>query len=182
MYDLTISGYMSEIELQCIERWASEVPENGVIVEVGSLFGRSAVAWAKSCDPSVTVYCVDSFYDPKTDIDFYDEFLENTKDIPNIISVMAACPWFKYSRHIHKKADVFFLDALHINPNDWDNILFGLRNINSGGLLCGHDYGVADWPDVTENVKKLEEMLETPVTLYPWTSLWSFVIDPARKQ
>ena len=182
MYDLTIDGYMNEIELQCIERWASEVPENGVIVEVGSLFGRSAVAWAKSCDPSVTVYCVDSFYDPRTDTDFSDKFYENTADIPNIRPVVQVCPYFKYSKYIGEPADIFFLDALHINPNDWNNILFGLRNINSGGLLCGHDYGDADWPDVTVNVKKLEEMLETPVTSYPGTSLWSFVIDPAKKQ
>jgi len=175
MYDMSIKGHMDETELQVIEKWASAVPEGGVIVEVGSLYGRSAVAWAKSCDPSVNVYCVDGFYDAREDVDFYDEFRENTKDISNIHPIMAVCPFFKYSRYVDKPADIFFVDATHSNPNDWHIILFGINNIKSGGLLCGHDYSL-DWPDVIENVKNLEEMLGTPATLYPETSLWSFVI------
>ena len=176
MYDMTIKGHMNKTELQCIERWASEVPENGVIMEVGSLYGRSAVAWAKSCAPSVNVYCVDAFYSATNDTDFYDEFRENTKDITNIHPIMAVCPFFKYSRYVDKQADIFFVDAAHSNPNDWHIIQFGLRNLKDGGLLCGHDYS-PDWPDVVENVKQLEQMLGNPATLYPGTSLWSFVVD-----
>jgi predicted O-methyltransferase YrrM len=176
MYDMTIDGHMDETELQVIERWASTVPENGVIVEVGSLYGRSAVAWAKSCHPLVKVYCVDSFYDPRTDTDFHDQFHENTKDIYNIHPVVQVCPYFKYSKYIGDPADIFFVDAAHSNPNDWHIILYGLKNLKSGGLLCGHDYS-PDWPDVVENVKQLEQMLGKPVTLYADTSLWSFVVD-----
>lgn len=175
MYDMSINGHMTEIELQVIERWASAVPENGVIMEVGSLFGRSAYAWAKSCHPSVHVYCVDTFYDPTTDTDFYDEFCENTRDIPNITSIVQVCPYFRYSRHVDKQPDVFFIDAAHSNPNDWHIILYGLKHLKSGGLLCGHDYS-PDWPDVVENVKQLEQMLGKPATLYADTSLWSFEV------
>ena len=134
MYDTTIDGHMNESELRCIERWASAVPENGVIVEVGSLYGRSAVAWAKSCDPSVNVYCVDAFFDPTTGADFYPQFQENTKDIPNIIPVPNLCPWFPYSRYVDRAADIFFIDAAHKNPNDWEIIQFALKNLKSGGL------------------------------------------------
>jgi len=176
MYDMTIKGHMNEIELQRIEVWASAVPENGAIVEVGSLFGRSAVAWAKSCDPSVKVYCVDTYYDPTTDTDFYDEFHENTKDISNIHPIVAVCPYFKYSRYVDKPADIFFIDAAHSNPNDWHIILYGLRHLKSGGLLCGHDY-LSVFPDVKENVKRLEEQLGKPATFHSGTSLWSFVVD-----
>ena len=175
MYDMTINGHMLEEELQVIERWASAVPENGVIVEVGSLFGRSAVAWANSCSLSVNVYCVDPFYDPRTDTDYSDEFYNNTNDIENLSSIVAVCPYFKYSKYIDKPADVYFVDATHSNPNDWHIILFGLKNLKTGGLLCGHDY-VEEWPDVVENVKKLEQMLGKSVTTYPNTALWSFEI------
>ena len=175
MYDMSIKGHMNEIELKVIERWASEVPENGVIVEVGSLFGRSAVAWAKSCHPSVNVYCVDAFYDAQGDNDFYDEFHENTKDIPNIHPVARVCPFFKYSKHIGEPADIFFVDAAHFNPNDWHIIQFGLRNLKSGGLLCGHDY-LSTFPDVKLNVNRLEEMFGKPATFYSGTSLWSFTV------
>jgi hypothetical protein len=176
MYDTTIDGHMNESELRCIERWASAVPENGVIVEVGSLYGRSAIAWAKSCDPSVNVYCVDAFFDPTTGADFYPQFQENTKDIPNIIPVPNLCPWFPYSRYVDRAADIFFIDAAHKNPNDWEIIQFALKNLKSGGLLCGHDY-ISMFPDVKLNVNRLEEMLGKQATFYSGTSLWSFVID-----
>ena len=176
MYDMTIDGHMNETELRCIETWASTVPENGVIVEVGSLYGRSAVAWAKSCDPSVNVYCVDAFYDPSTTADFYPQFRENTKDIPNITPIVNLCPYFPYSRYVDKPADIFFIDAAHKNPNDWEIIQFALKNLKSGGLLCGHDY-LSVFPDVQLNVNRLEEMLGKQATFYSGTSLWSFVID-----
>jgi predicted O-methyltransferase YrrM len=176
MYDLTIRGHMNESELRCIERWASAVPENGVIVEVGSLYGRSAVAWANSCDPSVNVYCVDAFFDPTTGADFYPEFHENTKDISNITPILNLCPWFPYSRYVDKPADIFFIDAAHKNPNDWEIIVFALKNLKSGGLLCGHDH-LSMFPDVKENVKRLEEQFGKPATFYSGTSLWSFEVQ-----
>jgi hypothetical protein len=83
---------------------------------------------------------------------------------------------FEYSRYVDKLADIFFIDTAHTNPGDWDIIQYGLKNLKSGGLLCGHDYST-DWPDVVENVKKLEDMLGQNATLYPETSLWSFVVD-----
>jgi len=175
MYDLNINGHMNETELRCIERWASEVPENGVIMEIGSLFGRSAYAWAKSCHPSVNVYCVDAFYDPTTGTDFYPEFHENTKDISNITPILNLCPWFPYSRYVDKPADIFFIDAAHKNPNDWEIIVFALKNLKSGGLLCGHDY-LSTFPDVKLNVNRLEEKLKKPATFYAGTSLWSFEV------
>jgi hypothetical protein len=171
MFNLEIPGFMLEQELNQIEKWASEVPENGVIMEVGSFYGRSAYAWAKSCHPSVNVYCVDPFYHRSLD-----EFRKNTKDIPNIHPIVAVCPLFEYSRYVDKLADIFFIDTAHTNPGDWDIIQYGLKNLKSGGLLCGHDYST-DWPDVVENVKKLEDMLGQNATLYPETSLWSFVVD-----
>ena len=176
MYDLTIPGWMFEEELIQIERWANEVPENGVIMEIGSWYGRSAYAWAKSCHPSVHVYCVDIFYDPLTDTDFHDAFNENTKDAHNITSIVAPCPYFKYSKYVDRATDIFFVDSEHNNPADWAVIEFGMKNLKSGGLLCGHDF-MDDWPVVGENIKRLEEMLGKSVTTYPNTTLWSFVVD-----
>jgi hypothetical protein len=51
-----------------------------------------------------------------------------------------------------------------------------MKNLKSGGLLCGHDF-MDDWPVVGENIKRLEEMLGKSVTTYPNTTLWSFVVD-----
>jgi hypothetical protein len=45
-------------------------------------------------------------------------------------------------------------------------------------LLCGHDYQDENppWPDVYENVKKLEKMLGKTVTTYNKSTVWSFKI------
>lgn len=59
-YDLSIIGHMVEPELKIIESWASNVPKNGV-VEIGSFFGRNAVCWALTADPSVKIFCGDMF-------------------------------------------------------------------------------------------------------------------------
>lgn len=169
----TIKGWMSEKELFQLERWASEVSENGIIMEVGSYLGKSAIRWASACHPSVTVLCVDYFYIPNDDDDLYEEFCNNTKHFTNIKPIRAFSPAFKYSLYASTLLDIFFLDALHKNPNDWDNIEFGLKHLKTGGLLCGHDYDET-WPDVIKNVHTLEDKLNQKATFYSDTSLWSF--------
>ena len=52
--DITARGFMTLQELEQIANWAKEVPENGVIVEVGSYVGRSACAWAMAQSSSKT--------------------------------------------------------------------------------------------------------------------------------
>src|SRR4051794_9544102 len=58
-YNLSIPGQVSEFQLRAIECVAALVPPGGHVVEVGSLFGCSSWAWARSVDPSVTVHCID---------------------------------------------------------------------------------------------------------------------------
>jgi len=75
---------------------------------------------------------------------------------------------------------MIFIDTLHKNPSDWDTIEYWMIRLKQGGILCGHDYytierdGFVSFPDVNENVSRLEKLLEQPVTLYQWSSIWSF--------
>lgn len=176
-YDMNIPGHMLQEELEQIEYLASLVPENGTIVEIGSLFGRSAVAWARSCHPSVNVYCVDLFHNVMVNpsVSFYEDFINNTRDIPNIIPVRAFSPYAFETKLPEKQFDLVFLDAIHTNPSDIDNIRYFLPKIKSGGILCGHDYDPG-WPDVVQNVRFLEEELGVGVQLIPDTSIWRFDI------
>jgi len=175
MYDLNIPGYMSEEELQSISEIAAQVPENGVIVELGSYKGRSAVAWASSCHPSVTAYCIDVFAPMDfSEPDFFDEFKENTKHLPNIVQIRGLCPMIL--DYPGDSIDVFFNDAAHYNPNDWKNIEYFRKYIKPGGLLMGHDYQVNQFPDVVINVRRLERELNQPVTTYPGGFMYSFRI------
>jgi predicted O-methyltransferase YrrM len=177
MYDLTIEGWMEENDLTQIEKWARSVPANGVIVEVGSFRGRSAVAWASSCDPSVTVYCIDIFENSNVRGDDYEFFKKNTSHLKNIISIKGDSPHGIVYPEL--PIDIFFLDAAHENPSDLNNIEYFLPFIKNGGLLCGHDYNTAPGcmpPAIEENIKLLEARLDQPVALYPGTILWSFNI------
>lgn len=194
-YDISILGFMKESELQVLEQLASTVPDNGVIVEIGSCFARSSVCWAKSA-PHATVYCVDTFSDqdwvceaqysnnydiihgcPRTG-EIYNtkkEFIKNTKDIPNIVMIEGNSPHVEYNG---KEIDLFFLDALHMNPNDWDNLCHWIPLCKPNAIICGHDM-VDDFPDVQNNVWRLEKLLNKNVTLYSNGTVWSFKLDRA---
>ena len=175
MYDLAIPGFMSESELQIICEIAATVPENGVIVELGCYKGRSSVAWASSCHPSVKVYCIDMFTPPDlSEPSFYEEFLNNTKHLNNIIPIKGLCPILL--DYPGDQIDIFFNDATHSNPYDWNNIDYFRKYVKPGGLLMGHDYNDPAWPDVMVNVAKLENELQQKATSYPNSNFYSLRI------
>ena len=87
MYNLDIPGWAPEADLKVLEYFASEVPKDGLILEVGSCCGRTSYALAKSCDLSTRVVCIDLWREgtlsisseeiynkisPKLDIEFND--------------------------------------------------------------------------------------------------------------
>lgn len=180
-YDLSIKGNMPENELKILERWSAELPKPTLLVEVGSLYGRSAICFALSLSEGSQVYCFDRWdgedagwaadaigYDEMRarlenvpwygdNLD-YDVFLRNTAKYSNI-----------HSKHIRSghpseiewnngQVDAVFLDTEHVNPADWLYIEYWIPLIKSGGYLMGHDYGYSYLPDVTENVHRVEDM------------------------
>lgn len=183
-----IFGFFSDGELEQVATWAKEVPANGVIVEVGSFFGKSSVGWATACDPTVTVYCIDRF--EELSIEFiqslpknipinngkynpFEVFKNNTKDIKNIYPIKASS--IKELPNIFDKIDIFFIDAEHKNPSDIEYILHFTKFIKPGGLICGHDLGTT-FPDVRVNVTILEKLYKKKVQRYHNSSLWSIRI------
>jgi hypothetical protein len=53
-----IPGFLSFPDLKALYRLSSSLPENSIIVEIGSLLGKSSVQLARS-SPTSTVYCFD---------------------------------------------------------------------------------------------------------------------------
>lgn len=163
-----IEGYTSEEELKQIAIWGKNVPLNGVVVEFGSLYGRSSVCWAVNCDPSVTIYCVDTFKSiDGTDISGV--FLENTKHYKNIVPLKVESP--DETTMFGKMIDLFFMDAAHKNPWCTQNILFYKNYMKPGGIMCGHDYHHS-WPDVITTVDEMNLKWNGNLKLYERTSLW----------
>ena len=93
--DPNIPGQIGWEALIAMARLAKRVPPNGVVVETGSLFGRSSFVWAKNVHPSVTVHCIDPWIREKWIIDIVekpqkpempfslDAFRHYTRDCPN---------------------------------------------------------------------------------------------------
>lgn len=183
--NLSIPGWFGTGDIDILEALASTII-NGKIVEVGSMHGRSAYCLATS-SPTSTIYCFD--YWPSNMVKTADDiiransldlFLKNTEDCKNIIPNKII--WPNAATWDGEPIDLFFLDASHVNPNDWECIEYWLPKIKSGGIICGHDYytteygGIIHYPDVVENARRLEKILNKPVTLYKRSCMWSFIV------
>jgi hypothetical protein len=131
---------MTEGELRCLEYLSSFVPEGGVVVEIGSLYGLSSYTWANSVPTSATVHCIDPWVREPWIVELvekkirdcpvfgYPAFEMFTKSCKNIVAHQG------YSTPV----DLFFDDAIHHNPGFRKNLRFWLKKVRPGGILCGH--------------------------------------------
>lgn len=163
-FDTRIEGQATLIELMQMELWASTVSPNGSIVEIGSFKGRSTVAWASSCDPSVTVYSF--FYSSNADI--YKNFINNTQHFKNVMIHQDSTSF--------EEIDICFLYSSFEFSMDQLMLDLCLPKIKKGGMICGHGYGKHD--AVKDIVQYVEDKIKQKVFLYPpHSSLWSFRIE-----
>ncbi|NNF80508.1 MAG: hypothetical protein HKN05_20995, partial [Rhizobiales bacterium] len=146
-YNLEIPGQVSETQLKAIELVASLVPKDGTVVEVGSLFGRSSWAWAKSVDPFVSVNCIDPWVgnegvrglEQQLGIKYgLEQFEEYTKDCENLTALKGFSPidfqgW-------DKDIDLYYEDAVHNDPVLSQNLDFWTSKLKPEGIVCGDDY------------------------------------------
>jgi hypothetical protein len=144
-----IPGQLEPLEMRKIYELAQKVPENGIIVETGSLYGRSSYIWAKGASPSVTVYCFDPWDRAQWIIDLVEEpfgaptfgieaFKDFTRDCPNIVAVPGYSP--DSAASWTNPIDLYFEDAVHEGPIFEANCDFWLSHLKPGGIFCGHDF------------------------------------------
>jgi len=183
-YNKNIPGWMPEFDLQTLELLASRVPENGTIVEIGSYLGRSSWALAKSCHPSVKVFCIDVWSDqwepkshPPTDGYTLQKFLDNVKDCPNIETIQSGSTEVDWPEE--RKADLIFIDADHRSPQVDNDIEFWCKRVKPNGVLAGHDFDVNRWPDVCRAVIYISEQLKKPLKTYDRGFIWTIDYDPS---
>lgn len=187
-----IPGFITDAECQVLDALARSVNKKGaIIVEIGSLHGKSTSILANACDQGI-VYAIDPWWGTDTSAKDIDAtlaqargwpapgtlntlkfFRENTRDCPNIIPLQTMSPG-KLST-VRLNIDMVFLDAAHTNPSDRTNIDFWLPQVRKGGIFAGHDLS-GDWPDVKSNILYLEQRLAKKVISMPGTSIWYFII------
>jgi predicted O-methyltransferase YrrM len=181
-----IPGWFGPGDINALSRIASRIV-NGTIIELGSMHGRSAYCLSKS-SPTSKIFCVDYWSGwPSTTADgitrdnSLEVFKSFTIDCPNIIPVQLFLNE-KAAPFCEEPVDLVFIDTSHTNPDDWNVIEFWLPKIRKGGTICGHDYynGIdgqpIHYPDVVENVARLETMLDKKVDLHLESCVWSFVV------
>jgi hypothetical protein len=110
----------------------------------------------------------------------WEEFQKNTAEFKNIITIRGLTPNdAKYADQ--RPIDIYFIDASHRNPDDWDIIEHFLPFIKSGGIVAGHDYTLYNtgclmtFPDVNQNVHRLEEMFNQKAKI---TSRFWYLVKP----
>lgn len=174
MIDLTVPGQMTRSELEALETLARKVPPHGMVVEIGSLYGRSSVTWATTVHPTVTVHCIDPWERDNWIIDLvesvfpdcppfsFEAFQKFTRGLSNIQPIIGRSPddvsdW-------SKSVDICFDDGMHHNPYFRDNLHFWLKHMKPRGIMCGHDY-CAQWSDVMREVDGLAESLSIDVNV-----------------
>ena len=181
-FDDTIPGWMTTNDLEAISTLSKLVPPSGTLVEVGSLFGRSTVAWAMSCDPTVNIYCNDVFYEHYIDnheldtpgapvsgqvYNAWEEFQKNTSKFKNVAPIRGRAP--HQVNYDKGPIDLLFVDASHKNPSDWDIIKYFAPYVKINGYIAGHDYR-DDFPDVKANADTLSKIYGAPVHTFANTN------------
>jgi hypothetical protein len=163
--DPDIPGQIGWNELIGMARLAKQVPAEGIVVETGSLFGRSSFVWASNVHPSVTVYCIDPWVREQWIIDVVEKpqqaaipfsleaFRHYTRGCENIRTIQG------YSPEVVKKSwkqpiDLFFDDSNHDEPVLSRNRDFWTQWVKPGGIFCGDEYDSA-YPDCLRKTYEL---------------------------
>lgn len=187
-YREDIPGSMGLHDFLAIEALSASIPSDGNVVEVGSYFGRSAWAWAKSVAPSVKVYCIDPWLGKLKEKETplpgmmqgptLEDFKNNLKDCPNVIPIQGFSPEMPWDKSL--KPDLVFIDGNHLAPYVDRDIEFWNEQLKPDGILCGHDFRPFDWPDVCEAVIRHSKKLKKPFRIFEKSSIW--YIEKGNKQ
>lgn len=154
LIDPEIPGQIGWNELVAMARVAKQVPPHGIVVETGSLFGRSSFVWAKNVHPSVTIYCIDPWKREPWIVEIVERrqnavipfskeaFAHYTRDCHNIRTIQGMSPEVVKDTW-NRPVDLFFDDADHDEPGLSRNRDFWTPWIKPGGLFCADEYDAA---------------------------------------
>lgn len=150
----SIPGSFTLLSAGQLYRYALDVPQKGIVVEVGVDQGRSAsILLAASFITGATTHLIDSWESCLSDnvVKLRDmirlNFPETRYAINHCKSVYASTLFDDGS------IDLLHIDANHYAPNpEWDCYAW-LPKVRKGGVACFHDYDPS-WPDVVAAVDK----------------------------
>jgi len=156
------AGNLTTSTLRRVENLLDGEPQ--IVVEVGSLYGRSASFMAQRW-PNATVICIDTWLgdvnmtlmecfradharlNPCT----FEKFLANTEMFPNIVPLRrSSLVGLKLLWVFALRADVIYLDSAHEGGESLLELEHAWNLLRPGGILFGDDYG--GFPGLTHDV------------------------------
>ena len=125
------NGHIRMSGIEVMELWNQAKQVDGVIVEIGTLHGGSAVMLS---DSKAKVYTID--VNPRLEVEGDFELIKGD-------SIEIAKTW-------KRPIDLLFIDGNHTYEGVRDDIASWLPFVRDGGVVIFHDYG--SWAGVTEAV------------------------------
>lgn len=171
-------GLLAPYDKIVLHHIARSLPDNSIILEVGSFLGGSAAIMSHA-NPTATVYSIDKFDDAvevsrkgQDRIDLVaaalgpgvswtiDTVQHSVKDYPNIKFLKGSSPYDFQDWDI--EIDLYYEDGNHTLPTVQDNLQFWSGKVKPGGLILCHDYrphlssdDARRCPDVENSVHEL---------------------------
>lgn len=150
----------------------SQVPENGVFVELGAYKGKSTsfiVTEIVNKNRNISFYTVDTFMgdsgsnDPKeveaykeaNSCNLYEDYLKNTSHIKDRFKTIVGLSHEAANFFADNSVDCIFIDAGHSYESSKKDIKSWYPKIKNGGIMAGHDYNA--WEGVHNSVNEFFE-------------------------
>lgn len=165
-----IPGWGTSVQHSLLAKLASEINENGCIVELGSFLGKSAYALGMNKLPSVKLYCVDRWSSinkaantlggnsppqggDTSQIYSLESFKENMAEVKNLHVIHAELPYDEDKIKFEEDIDLLYIDADHTYEGVKSNIKQWCGKVKPGGTIIFDDY-TDEWSGVKQAVNE----------------------------
>jgi len=160
---------VNDEETAILRRLASDVPENGLILEIGCAWGHSCKNMLEASNETVNLVAIDpwTLLGRKDWVGHEKLFLENIEPFKNRVEVVKA---FSQEVDVEKLLngrgiDLLFIDGDHHRNAVRDDYLKYHKFVKPGGVLVFHDY------DLLAGVTKAVNWYVVP------SELWEFRVE-----
>jgi SAM-dependent methyltransferase len=137
-----IKGWSRDI-LPMYREWAKEIPDGGLVVEIGVFNGRSLLFLAQELLRLGKNHCALWGIDPTRYPEFWVHYTRTlgARCKIHMIQGWSAEESFKFP---DRSADLVFIDGGHSEQSVREDILAYSRIVKHDGILAGHDYDRGD--------------------------------------
>lgn len=156
-------GFFSTADILAYRVLAKNVPNNGIMAEIGTHKGRSLCSLAPILKPrNIKIIAIDSWpiesggdtWGKENETVVREIFLNHLKifEIDDIVTLHEDSSIIASTKYPDNYFDFVFLDGAHDYDNVFNDIKAWTPKVKKGGWIGGHDYGNPHWAGVKDAV------------------------------